>query len=192
MKDIMQIILPTDTAALMGNLDRATEWQARKALEYSGKSTKLLARQLQASLLIPLKSLHIQTIFENELTLPVKTEDGSTVDMPVSAFAGREIVYSITTAMTGVDRDIKAQQMDTFINRLIQLPNVSQEYDLTRLFDYQSSLSGHKINFTDFKRKSPIDNMPKELRDQAYQLLQQALAAQQENEQIPIDITQKI
>lgn len=179
MKNIMQIILPTDQSSIMSNLDRATEWQAKKALETSGKFTKLIARQLQAMLITPLKALHIQSIFDNEAALPVKDSNGDDQLIPVAEFAGKGIMFAITTAMTGVDRDIKAQQMDSFLNRLIQLPAVTQEYDLTKLFDYQSSLTGHQIDFSMFKRQSPFDNLPLEQRNLAYQLLQQALASQQ-------------
>ena len=179
MKDLMQLILPTDQSSLMGNLDRATEWQAKKALETSGKATKLLAKQLQAALITPLKSLHIQTIFENEASLPVVDSHGNSIPAAIGEFAGKGVMYAITTALTGVDRDIKASQMDTFINKLIQLPAVTQEYDLTKLFDYQSSLTGHQIDFSMFKKESPIDGLPIEQRTLAYQLLEQYLGSQQ-------------
>ncbi len=187
MKNIMQIIMPTDQASLMSSLDRATEWQAKKALETSGKATKLMARQIQAMLITPLKSIHIQTIFDHEATLMVKDDQGNDVPTAVGEFSGRGVMYSITTAMTGVDRDIKAQQMDTFINKLIQLPQVAQEYDLTKLFDYQSSLTGHQIDFSMFKKESPIDSLSIQQRNLAYQLLQQAMAQQQQQQEIPVD-----
>lgn len=189
MKNIMQIILPTDQSSIMSNLDRATEWQAKKALETSGKFTKLIARQLQAMLITPLKALHIQCIFDNERALPVKDQYGNEQMVSIGEFAGKGIMFAITTAMTGVDRDIKAQQMDSFLNRLIQLPAVTQEYDLTKLFDYQSSLTGHQIDFSMFKRESPIDSLPIEQKNLAYQLLQQAQlnAENQQGGEIPVD-----
>lgn len=192
MKDIMQIILPTDTSSLMGSLERATEWQAKKTLEQSGKFTKLLGRILQSGFINPLTALQIQTIFSNETTIDVTDDEGQQVPTAIAEFMGKDIMFSITTALNGVDRDIKAGQMETFLNRLIQLPNVAKEYDLTKLFDYQSSLTGHKIDFSQFKNKAMVDNLPIEQRELASQLLQQYLVEQQgqQNSQQSVDNNQ--
>ena len=183
LKSIMQTVLPTDFATRMGSLDRATEYQAKRAMEQSTKLSRLFAILINQILVSPMKRIHIKLLFGNETEINVVNEQGALVPTKIDEFRDKNITGSITTAITGIDRDIKAEQLESFLNKLVQMPNIATEYDLTKLLDYQSSLVGHKIDFTMFKKESPIDGLPIQQRDLAYQLLQQAIQAQQSGAQ---------
>ena len=66
------------------------------------------------------------------------------------------------------------------INTIVQSQQASQQIDVTGLINYWTSFIGDKTDFSQFKFKSEMDKLPPEQRDQAFQVYQQFLAAQEQ------------
>ena len=61
----------------------------------------------------------------------------------------------------------------------MQSQAAANQIDVVAVIDYWTGLLGDNTDFTQFRIESPIDTLPVEQKDLAFQLLQQALAAPQ-------------
>lgn len=181
---LMQKILPTETANLMGGLERATVWQAMKTAREAGKRTVKLARILDAAIMQPIILLQVEACIAYLSTLPaINASMDSTTQIDMSTVDLNEIKFDISSGIQTIDKELTAQALDTLISKIIQVPAFAQQFDVFTLLDGLSAMLGTKIDFSQYKLQSPIDSLPVNQRDAAFQLLQQAIAQAEANEQ---------
>ena len=82
-----------------------------------------------------------------------------------------DIEFAIADGLRGLDKLAIVDSMHDVLNMLLQ-SQVARDYDVGAIIDYFLELQDDKFDFTQFKYKSPIDALPPELKQLAFELLQ--------------------
>lgn len=170
--ELMQFILPSDTARLMASLDRATSWQAQKVHAESDKRTIKIGRTLNANLIKPMSGAQVTNILLNNSTLPVLDEAGEQVDVQTSELYNTRIRFKVSSALEGIDKTIVATNLKDLINTVIQRPQ--GEYNVGAMLRQWASLTSPYLDVSQFVNRFPWDSLTPEEKQVGYQLLIQA------------------
>jgi len=69
------------------------------------------------------------------------------------------------------------------LNSVLQSQQAASQLDVVGIIDYWTSLIGDNSDFTQFRIASPLDQLPADQRNLAFQLLQQYMQQQKQNQQ---------
>lgn len=184
MSQLMQEILPTNLLRQVAGLERATQYQAAAVVQGANRRNLKLAKVINSQAMDKSRHMQMFNIFQFQPNMEILSEEtGELIRIDPKQFRDTLIRFTISDGLKGLDRLSIIIHMKEMINTVVQSQQASQQADIMALLDYLSTLFGDHTDFTQFKIKSPIDTLPKEQRDLAFQLLQAALQKQQENQQ---------
>lgn len=177
---LMQKMLPTDMAGQVASLERATQYQAAATVQGSNRRNHKIAKVVYDQSLTGLRFMMMYNVFQFQEEMEILDNDtGELLKVNPSEFRDTKIEFAISDGLKGIDRLHVSESLKEVINMMLQSQVASDQADIMAIIDYWLNIVGDKTDFMQFKFKSEIDKLPKELRDQAFALLQQAMAEQQ-------------
>jgi hypothetical protein len=174
MIELMQKVLPTDMLKQVASLERATTFQAAATVQAGNRRPQHIAKKIDTQMLFFMRLIQLQNILQYQPALSFTNEQGNEVQIDPKAFRDAELEYTVGSGLKGLDRLMVVEGLKEALNILIQRPDVTRDYDLIGLINYWTSLVGDNVDITQFKYKTPMDGMPTQVKQMAYQMLMQA------------------
>ena len=176
----MQKMLPTDITSQVASLERATQYQAAATVQGGHKREHKIAKTMYDQCYTRLRTMMMYNTFQFQETVEIfDNETGEVVEINPADFRDAKIEFAISDGLKGIDRLHVSESLKEVINMMLQSQVAVQQVDVVDIIDYYMNLVGDKTDFKQFKYKSEMDKLPVEQRDMAFQLLQQAMAAQE-------------
>lgn len=177
--DIMQTILPTDQLKQVTDLQRATKHQSAATVQGTNRRHLKTAKIIEAQAMATVRFMQMYNIFEFQSDTEIVTDQGEIQQINVADFRETKLIFQIGDGLRGLDTLILTDVLMQITNSVLQSQTAGQQVDVVALMNYLTTLIGDNFDLASFKYKSEIDKLPVEQRDMAFQLLQQAIAAQQ-------------
>lgn len=176
--NLMQKILPTEILKQVASLDRATQYQAAATVQGANRRNLKLAKIINSQALSPTKQMQMYNILQYQAQLEILTQEGELINISPKEFRDTKLEFEISDGLQGLDRMSITMAIKEVLNTIVQSQHASAQIDVVEIINYWTSMLGDKTDFSQFKFKSEIDKLPPEQKDLAFQLLQQAMAAQ--------------
>jgi hypothetical protein len=176
----MQRILPTDILKQVAGLDRATQYQSAATVQGANRRNLKIARIIDTQALSHIRQIQLFNILQYQEKVEILSPEGDLVEINPAEFRETKIEFAISEGLRGLDRLSMSIAIQEVLNTIIQSQQASQQIDVVALINYWTSFIGDKTDFSQFRIKSLMDQLPPEQRDQAFQVYQQFLQQQEE------------
>lgn len=183
MESRMQDVFPVDSIGALANLNRPVTHQSRSVSQQQNLPVFVLARIIHEELVEPSSYMQTQDIINFQQAIKVFDGSGSIQTIDPSVFANTELDIAVSDGLRGIDTIAIADRLQALIQFAFQSRRVQQEIDVVAMTAYLLQMEGAQVNLEAFKYKTPFDALGEEEKNLAYQLLQQALAEQQAQEE---------
>jgi len=180
MLNLMQEVMPTQVLQQVAGLDRATQYQAAALVQGFNKRNLKLAKIINSQAMDGGRTMQMFNIFEFQDNTEIINQQGELEVINPADFRNTRIEFTVSDGLKGLDRMALIINMKELFNSVLQSSQAQQQMDIVALMDHLSTLFGDFTDFSQFRLKSEIDKLPKEQRDLAFQLLQQAIAQQEQ------------
>ena len=178
--ELMQQILPTDILKQVAGLERATQYQAASTVQGANRRNLKIAKIINGQGFSPIKHIQMYNILQYQQSMEILTPQGELTFVNVQDFRDTKMEFSISEGLKGIDKLSMIINIKEVLNSILQSQQANQQINVVEVINYWTSMLGDKTDFSQFQFKSEIDKLPPELKDLAFQLLQQAQAAQKE------------
>jgi hypothetical protein len=179
MEGLMQKILPTDLMKQVTDLERATRYQAAATVQGSNRRSLKIARIINSQALQGLRTMQMYNIYERQSTMQIITEDGELAEINPRQFRDTNLEFVISDGLKGLDKLSMIEGIKEVLTMVVQNQAASQQFDVPDILNYWTTMIGDRTDFSQFKIESPLDALPPEQKQIAFQLFQQFMAAQQ-------------
>jgi hypothetical protein len=177
--ELMQDIMPTKMQQQVAGLDRATQYQAAAVVQSASRRNLKLAKIIDSQAMQRGRTMQMLNIQQKQESMEILVEGGEPVQINPKDFRDTKLEFEISDGLKGIDRLALIMNIKEVLNSILQSQQASQQIDVVAVINYWTSLLGDNTDFAQFKIISPIDQLPTDQRNLAFQLLQQ-YAAQQE------------
>jgi len=177
MSSIMQGVLPTNILRQVAGLERATQYQAAALVQGANRRNLKIAKIINSQAMDRGRRMQMYNIQQFQTQVEILDEQGSLIQIDPKEFLDTRIEFKMSDGLKGLDRLALQINMKELIAMVLQSQQASAQTDIMALINYLSTLFGDYTDFNQFKIQSPIDALPPEQRNLAFQLLQ---AAQQQ------------
>lgn len=182
MQELMQHVLPTDTLKQVAGLERSTQYQAAATVQSAERRHFKLARTIESTALAKLRHMMLYNIMEYQKGVDILDPQGNIVEINPSELRDSKLQFAIKSGLSGIDKLIVAESVKEVVTMLIQNREAAAEYKVSDIINYMTSLLGDTTDFSQFLKKSQFDTLTPEMKEQAMQLLQQAMQQAQQQE----------
>jgi len=180
MSSLMQDVLPTKMQQQVAGLDRATQYQAAATVQSANRRNLKLAKIINAQMMDSGRFMQMQNILQYQADIEIIDDAGNLIAVNMQEIRGSKVRFAISDGLKGLDKLALVMNIKEVLNSVLQSQTAAQQLDVVAIINYWTSLLGDNTDFEQFRIKSPIDTLPPEMKNQAFQLLQQALAAQEQ------------
>lgn len=180
--DLMQDVMPTKMQQQVAGLDRATQYQAAAVVQSANRRNLKIAKIIDAQAMQRGRRMQMLNIQQKQASMQILIEGGEIVDIDPKQFRDTKIEFDIGDGLKGIDRLALVMNIKEVLNSVLQSQQAAAQLDVVGIINYWTSLLGDNTDFSQFKIASPLDQLPADQRNLAFQLLQQ-YAAQQEAQQ---------
>jgi len=181
--DLMQYILPTSIQRAMSDLERATLYQAAWTVQAANRRPYKIARIINDQGLEPVRHQMYYNILQFQKSMEIiSPENGELLTVNPAQIATARIKFLISTGLKGIDKLQITEGLRDVINMLLQSKAGNDQIDVVRVIDYWLTLMGDRFDFTAFKWQDDFDKLTREQKQVAFQLLQQAIQEQEQQE----------
>lgn len=180
MDAIMQKVLPTNILQQVAGLERATQYQAAATVMGANRRNLKIAKLVNSQAMTGARLMMMYNVMQYQQAMDIIGPDGHVVQVNPVEFRDTHIEFDIDDGLKGIDKLSVVLNMKELFSYVVQSQQAAAQTDVMALLDYVSTLCGDNTDFKQFKIQSPIDTLPAELRNMAYQLLQQAMQAQKQ------------
>ena len=177
--ELMQQILPTDILKQVAGLERATQYQAASTVQGANRRNLKIAKIINGQGFTPIKQMQMYNILQYQKSMEILTPEGELTEVNVNDFRDTKIEFAISEGLKGIDKLSMIINIKEVLNSILQSQQANQQINVVEVINYWTSMLGDKTDFSQFKFKSEIDKLSPEMKDLAFQLLQQAMAAQE-------------
>jgi hypothetical protein len=177
---LMQKILPTDMLKQVTSLERATQYQAAATVQGANRRNLKIAKIMDAQAFDDIRQIQMFNIYQFQESTEIIDDAGNLVEVKPADFIEAEIEFAVSDGLKGLDKLAVVTFYKDFLNSALQSQQINEQMDLIALLDYMSSFIGDKTDISQFKFKTQFDALTPEQKDLAFQLLQQAAAAEQQ------------
>lgn len=177
--ELMQQILPTDILKQVAGLERATQYQAASTVQGANRRNLKIAKIINGQGFTPVKQIQMYNILQYQKSMEILSPEGELVQANVQDFRNTKIEFAISEGLKGIDKLSMIINIKEVLNSILQSQQANQQINVVEVINYWTSMLGDKTDFSQFKFESEIDKLPPEMKDLAFQLLQQAMAAQE-------------
>jgi len=182
--ELMNSLHPANNPQQVADIDRATQYQAAATVQGTNRRGYKIAKIIDDQAFTPLREMQTKNILAFQPSMKLLDPSGNPIEINPSQLREAEFEFAISEGMKGIDRMIVALAYKEIIGMILQSQYQTQ-VDIIGLLDYYSSLLGDKVDFGQFKFTNEFDMLPIEAKQMAFELLQQAQAAQQGGEAAP-------
>ena len=185
---MLEMIVPTQQAQQVADLQRATEFQAAATVAASAKRHQTLAKLADDTLFAPCRRQQHMLLLSNAQLVEIIDEQGAPQQVSTADLVNAKLEFDISSGLLGMDRLILSSRVFQVLNLVVQ-GNMASQVDFLAMVDYWTTMVGDKTDFRAFRLKTQFDGLSPEQKDAAFQLLQQATAATGNNGQatVPAD-----
>jgi hypothetical protein len=171
----MKQMLPSTSSQQVADLDRATRYQAAALIQSSNRRNQKLAKLIDDQCLDEGRRMMLLNIMQFQPKVEVLDEaSGQLITVDPQQFREIKIEFAIADGMRGLDKLLITDSLREVINMLLQSPEAAK-IDIIGLINYYMEMQGDKLDFSQFKYKSPIDALDPQTKQLALQLLVQFL-----------------
>lgn len=189
--DLMEVIVPTQQARQVADLERATQYQAAATVQASSRKNFKIARVIDDQAFKPLRMQLMMNTYQFRERITILDSNGQEFEIDPQAYRDSQIEFTISDGLKGLDRLSLITLMKDIINTVIQSQQAIQEIDIMALLDYWTSLVGDRTDLSQFRKQLPtivefVQALPDEMEvkplllEQAMQITNQARAAEPE------------
>jgi hypothetical protein len=178
MDDLMQKILPTDILKQVTSLERATTYQSAATVQGSNRRNLKMAHLINSQCLEPMRFMMLYNVLEKQENIDIMNAEGELITVDVAQLRDSDLEFKIADGLKGLDKLSMVEFMKDMLNALLQSSVANESIDVVQVIDHVSSIMGDETDFSQFKFKTEFDKLPKEQKELAFQLLQQAAAQQ--------------
>lgn len=179
MIDLMQKILPTDILRQVAGLDRATQYQSAATVQGANRRNLKIAKIIEDQAFSTVKNIEMYNVLQYQKTIEILTPEGELIEADVTAFRDTKLEFAISDGLKGLDRLSMIINIKEILNTILQSQFASQQINVVEVINYWTSMLGDKTDFSQFAFKSEMDKMDPQMRDIAFQLLQQFLQTEE-------------
>ena len=181
--DMMQQILPTNILQQVAGLDRATQYQAAALVQGANRRNLKIAKIINSQAMDPGRRMQMYNIYQYQQQMQILSNEGELVTVDPKQFRDAKLEFKISDGLKGLDKLSLQLNMKEIFNMILQSQQASSQADVMAMANYLSSLFGDQTDLAQFKLMSPIDRLPADQRNLAFQLLQQYVQQQQAAQQ---------
>lgn len=190
---LMEEILPTQLAQNLANLDRANNSQVSNLVNTTNRRQHTTALLMQTQAIQPIRVQLLMNLAYHGGQIPYTDEKGqqSTMDSRNVYEIGYESF--VADGLKSMDRVGLVTTYNMLFGLLVQVKDVNRRVNLLGIINYIGGLLGDETDLTQFDMVNPVDQLPAELQDILFQmlesgqlqgLLQQQLMQQQEMQKL--------
>ncbi len=183
MDGLMQKILPTDILKQVTSLERATQYQAAATVQGANRRNLKIAKLVDEQAFNPGRKMQMYNILQFQNQIDVIVDGGEIQTIDPSALRDAKLEFTISDGLRGLDKLILVETMRDILAMLVQNPQAAAEFNIAELIDYLTTLIGDHTSFNQFRHTNEFDKLPPEQKQQAFQLLQQALQQRETQQQ---------
>lgn len=180
MAELMQRILPTDILKQVAGLERATQYQAASTVQGANRRNLKIAKIINDQAFSIIKHIQMYNILQFQRTIEVLSPQGDLVEINPSDFRDTKIEFAISEGLKGIDKLSMVMNIKEVLNSILQSQQASEQINVVEVINYWTSMLGDKTDFSQFKFESEIDKLPPKMKQLAFQLLQQAMQANEQ------------
>lgn len=174
---LMDRMFPSDNVRQVADLERATKYQAAATVQSSNRRNHKTAKIVNDQAISKLRHMMMYNIYEFQPAIDLVDErTGDIMSIDPSTLRNTKLQFSISDGLKGIDRLMLLSNMMEITNMILQSAMANQQLDVIAWINYMTQLMGDKTDVNDFRIISPIDALPPEQKQLAFQLLQQATA----------------
>lgn len=152
---IMQKILPTNTANQVADLERATEYQAAATVQASNRRNLKIARLINDQAINPIKFQMLYNIYDNMTSIDFVDSDGKPQTITPQQILEAKIEFDIGTGLKGLDRLMQTGIFKDLMSYLFQVPGMATQVDMLGLLSHVTKIAGFETDLTQFRINSP-------------------------------------
>lgn len=186
MDTLMQKILPTDILKQVTDLERATEYQSAATVQGANRRNLKVAQTIDAQAFDKIRQVQMYNILEMQTAMQfLDSKTGQMVDVQPSQFRESKIEFLLGTGLRGLDKLMIMGLVKDVLSLLVQNAQAASTFDVAAIINYLTTLAGDTTNFAQFKFQNEFDKLTPEQKALAFQLLQQAMQAQAQQQGAP-------
>jgi hypothetical protein len=182
-KSMMQDVMPTEMIKQLADLNRATTHQSQSYTNAASRKIFKLARDISNSGITAIMHMMTKNVIEYADPMIIQDANGQDQQIDPKSFRDANVQLQASDGLRGIDTVAISQSIGSIIQYVLQSPAANQQLDVVKLIEYQLHTQGATFNIEDFKFKNPFDALDVQQKQIAFQLLQQAVAQQQQNGQ---------
>lgn len=178
--ELMQGIMPTKMAQQVAQLDRATEYQAAATVQSASRRNLKVAKIINSQAMESGREMQLMNILQYQPAVDIIDDAGNTISINPKVLRQTQLRFTISDGLRGIDKLGLIMNIKEILNAVLQSQQASAQIDVVALINYWTSMLGDNTDFSQFRTQSPLDKLPADQRNLAFQLLQQFAAQQQE------------
>lgn len=183
MDGLMQKVLPTDILKQVTDLERATKYQAAAAVQGANRRNLKIAKMIDSHAMTLIRLQQMYNIFQYQEVMEILTEEGDLTQIDPKQLRDAGIEFAVSDGLKGIDKLLIIENIKEALTIVVQNQAAIAQIDVVALLNYWTSMAGDHTDFQQFRIKSPLDALPPEQKQAAFELLQQAMAQQEEGGQ---------
>lgn len=184
MDDLMQKTLPTQQAQQVASLERATKYQAAATVQAGNKRNLFLAVLIDEQSLMVGRRMQLYNILQYQKFIKVVDNEGKEIEIEPKDLRAGKFEFLISNGLRGLDKLVIQETMKEILFAILQSPTASQQIDTVALMNFMTTSMGDYTDLNQFKFENQFDALTPEQKEMAFQLLQKAMQAQ-EQEGVP-------
>lgn len=153
--DIMQKILPTNTAQQVADLERATEYQAAATVQASNRRNLKIARLINDQAINMIKFQMLYNIYDNMTTIEFYDNNGQKQVITPKQILDAKIEFDIGTGLKGLDRLMQTAIYKDLVGQMLQVPGFATQVDMLGLLSHVTKVAGFETDLAQFRINSP-------------------------------------
>lgn len=153
--DIMQKILPTNTAQQVADLERATEYQAAATVQASNRRNLKIARLINDQAINPIKFQMLYNIYDNMTSIEFMDKEGRPQIITPKQILDAKIEFDIGTGLKGLDRLMQTAIYKDLVGQMLQVPGFATQVDMLGLLSHVTKVAGFETDLSQFRLNTP-------------------------------------
>lgn len=186
MDALMQKILPTDMLKQVTDLERATKYQSAATVQGANRRNLKIAQLIESQAFELARRMFVYNILEFQEALEVTDpQTRQPISVNPAELRDAKLETVIGAGLRGMDKLILIESLQEMLGYVVQNANASESIDVVEVMNYITSLIGDYTNFNQFRYQNEFDKLTAEQKQMAFQLLQQAMVANEQQQGAP-------
>lgn len=182
MDGLMQKILPTDILKQVTSLERATQYQAAATVQGANRRNLKIAKTIYIQAFGVGQTIQMYNILQFQQSMEILDESGKMIQIDPTQLRDQQFEFTISDGLRGLDKLILVETVKDVVALLVQNPQAAAQFDIAEVINYLTTMVGDHTSFRQFLFENEFDKLTPEQKQIAFQLLQQAMQQQAQQE----------